>query len=63
MEIKGKQERQHIMNSCPADSFSKYKTRDIPNKVCIVVVFLYLSLTETIRYTEYRFIGCESYYV
>ena len=22
----------------PADSFSKYKTRDIPNKACIVVV-------------------------
>ena len=21
----------------PADSFSKYKTRDIPNKVCIVI--------------------------
>ena len=25
-------------NSWPADSFGKYKTRDIPNKVCIVVV-------------------------
>ena len=24
----------------PADSFSKYKTRDIPNKVCIVVVHI-----------------------
>ena len=26
------------LNPWPADSFSKYKTRDIQNKVCIVVV-------------------------